>query len=461
MADKRIRVISVHGTGDSTPTQTSEKWWEPDSPFCQALKQELAAQGIAADYHAFKWSGANSVVDREKAAEALAAEVRQRSKKEEVHIVGHSHGGNVANDAAIYLRWGKKGRRRTIASLTTVGTPYLRSAVSAFQRFGAYFFIAIGVIGAVGLAVTILSSIAYNMLMVGGAPPAVVAGMLLILLIGGIAFYFMLKEAVQGMRRVSRPGSLRSEAAKIFAIWHPRDEAIAVLNAAEAVKIEPFAPGALIRGSRVGGVLWGVRLTILLMLAVLAFVIAHALGVEFGGWAGADCEGLACLGLQRGDMAGYWFVIVTPLAVLGLIWMLIYGLYRLVFGVGAEILFRGAMNRTVRNIFRGMAFGSVGDQRPAAVDTQPSVFNCVRAELDGPLAERIEAGARAAAIALLEKYRGEIFSVGGNHKELFENIPNDAMIWNSLVHTTYFDYPEMAAMIARHIAAAHVAARAD
>jgi len=274
----------------------------------------------------------------------------------------------------------------------------------------------------------------------------------------------MVKEALQGLRRVSRPGSLRNARAKIFALWHPSDEAIGLLDAVESIKIEPFAPGAMLRGSRFGGILWAVRITIALVVLAFAFLIAHAAGAgdaivtalryvslgNLGAWLNGECTDMSCLGLIRGDWASYGKAVILLLAIIAVFWMLIYGLFRLVFGLFAEIAFRQRMNKAIAGVFRGMAFGSVGDQRPLGVDSKPLVFDCDECKIEGELADRIAAAAQTATNALLDNYRKALF--GGEFKKSLEELQQDEKTWNSLIHTTYFDYPEIAAFIAKHIA---------
>lgn len=46
-----------------------------------------------------------------------------------------------------------------------------------------------------------------------------------------------------------------------------------------------------------------------------------------------------------------------------------------------------------------------------------------------------------------------MFTLGAKGDAAFQELATDAMTWNSLIHTTYFDQPEVAEIIARHIAA--------
>lgn len=455
----KAAVITVHGTGDSADTADGEKWWQRGSSFCARLKSKLAEAKIDAEITPFIWSGANNVLERERAALKLAAMLRRCAKRNAgVHVIGHSHGGNVANDAAIYLRWGQQRKKEHITSLVTVGTPFLKSPVTDFQRWGAYAFLAIGIVGALILGAVSIGSLVNAAMQDGSYFNMTIVSAILVL--GGIAFFFMLREGVQGLRRVSRPG-LNSRPVSILSIWHPADEAISILRATGALEIEPFARGSIFLGSRTGAILWAVRLVIAFVVVAIAFLIASYAGAdgavevaliaaglgELGAWLNSP-DGL---GLRRDEPLSYLIVLLTILGAAALLWLAVYVAFRAVFGWGLEVFGRGWMNRSVREIFRGMAFGSVGDQRPTAVDVASYVIPTQHVELTGELAERLKTSAADGATRLLDKYRWEIFNVRANHAELFGRVPRDAMTWDSLIHTTYFDHAEIADMIAKHV----------
>ncbi|MBX9745264.1 MAG: hypothetical protein K2X34_00080, partial [Hyphomonadaceae bacterium] len=148
-SSKPIAVVTVHGTNDTATELRGEKWFQQGSRFSEALTSRLAARGIQSEIVPFLWSGANSASEREKGAEKLAATIKRLAPRYRgVHVVGHSHGGNVANDAALLLRWGRRKQhaKEAIASLTTIGTPFLNSSTSALQSLGGFLFLAITLI---------------------------------------------------------------------------------------------------------------------------------------------------------------------------------------------------------------------------------------------------------------------------------------------------------------------------
>ena len=90
-----------------------------------------------------------------------------------------------------------------------------------------------------------------------------------------------------------------------------------------------------------------------------------------------------------------------------------------------------------------MGIGNFGDH--ARHGTQEHV-------LAGDCAERMKVAANGAAGKLIDKYRWALFSVGGDSSASITSLTTDAMTWDSLIHTTYFDQPEVAVAIADHVA---------
>jgi hypothetical protein len=115
-------IITVHGTGDATVDDENPKWWQPSSPFIARVFKRIKAEGMEADVHSYYWGGANSQAERMKSSERFAKKLKSDFSDKEVHIVAHSHGGNVVLDALSQLG----GVRERIASVLLVGTPRLK-----------------------------------------------------------------------------------------------------------------------------------------------------------------------------------------------------------------------------------------------------------------------------------------------------------------------------------------------
>lgn len=104
----RVTVVVVHGTFSSKNTDGTPRWYEPGQDFCRRLDAELAAGGsaarcwrhLAAGEDHFHWDGRNDWLSRRRAAARLRQQVRGLiAKGWEVHLVGHSHGGNIVFEA--------------------------------------------------------------------------------------------------------------------------------------------------------------------------------------------------------------------------------------------------------------------------------------------------------------------------------------------------------------------------
>jgi hypothetical protein len=102
-------VLVIHGTWN-TPDGGQLKWFQldPENPenFCYRLNQALASGPLRdavwrqcpGTEVVFKWSGDNTHEAREEAAEKLCSlllDMRQSDPEARIHLIAHSHGGNV------------------------------------------------------------------------------------------------------------------------------------------------------------------------------------------------------------------------------------------------------------------------------------------------------------------------------------------------------------------------------
>jgi hypothetical protein len=441
--NNRIAVVTVHGTGDTAASIVGDKWFQQGSVFTEQVKARLAVRGFAADIVPLLWSGANSARAREAGADELADTIKRidRQYKGQVHIIAHSHGGNVANEAAALLRWGRRppGKER-IASLVTVGTPFFKLQTGAAERFAGLAFLGLSVLSGLLFAI---ASIAMAVMLGAGEMNFHEDGVFLGILgaIVAISLYFMLRLSLQGYRRITRPTKQTETEEAIYAIWHRNDEAIAFLQKVEAMPISPFPRWTWFRQSRNGAVVWGVRAVLLAGLAgTLMFVPAAASSPVLSPLVQSFGDGDAAL-------AGFLMLYLTPVIFMG-----VYLAYRLIFGVLTDATIRPGANRMVEGALKGMAFGRDGDEAVSHVSTASHVLPTHEVILDGALAERLQTNAAGAAAALIEKYRWSLFTVGSDTNAALTDLATDAMTWDSLIHTTYFDHQETAEMIADHIA---------
>lgn len=463
MSEGKVAIVTVHGTGDTAESADGAKWFQRGSQFSQRLLQHLNGQGISGEIVPHLWSGANSAWDRERGADKLADRIRGLyNKYDTIHVIGHSHGGNVANDAAVLLKWGlrRNAQREKFDSLTTVGTPFFNIRTGTPQRVAGILFLVIAWASAVvfPLLTALLVWGAFsgeNLLGMENQQAELMATAVYILIVGPCTL-FMLNMSRQGIRRILRPKTGGRTRTTIFSLWHQNDEAIAFLQRVEELNLEPFPRGSLFRGSRGAAIAFGV-------LAVLLIGFLNPLLYSIGR---GDLFGLMD-GIADEDV-GSNIVVMTMMSLLlaPAIFTVVYFVYRLfVGGVVQEVGTRGSMNRFVGGVMRGVAMGRDGDQVLCNVSPRSHTHTTQDLVLTGECATRMQEGANGAAGQLIDKYRWALFTVGGDTSASLTALTTDAMTWESLIHTTYFDQPEVAAAIGDHIArtvreSAHAAAPA-
>jgi len=448
MSEGRVAIVTVHGTGDTAAHADGEKWFQRGSSFSQRLLGHLRGQGVEGEIVPHLWSGANSAWDREQGANKLAARIRGLyNRYDTIHIIGHSHGGNVANDAAVLLKWGlrRNAQRERFDSLTTVGTPFFNIRTGFLQRVAGILFMLIAWTSAIVfplLTAFLIYDIATggNSLEMNTKQGEIIAALVYILIVGPSTL-FMLGMSRQGIRRILRPRTGGRTRTSVFSIWHENDEAIAFLQRVEELKLEAFPRGSLYRGSRSTAIALGVLIVIFLGFLnpfLYAFNIVDIF--DFNTTTADE------------DIAGN-IIAVTAISLLltPAIFTAFYVIFRFLVGGAQEVVVRGSMNRYVGGVLRGVAMGRDGDQVLCNVGPRSHTHATEELVLNGECASRMQAGANAAAGALIDKYRWALFSVGGDSSASLTALTTDAMTWNSLIHTTYFDQPEVAAAIGDHI----------
>ncbi|MBU6406551.1 MAG: hypothetical protein KGS44_05350 [Alphaproteobacteria bacterium] len=438
----RIAIVTVHGTGDTAAEPAGPKWFQQGSVFTEQVRARLAIRGFAADIVPILWSGANSARAREAGADELADTIKRLhgQYKGQVHIIAHSHGGNVANEAAAWLRWGRRPGKERIASITTVGTPFFKLRTGAAERFAGLAFLGVSVLSTI---LFLMASLVIATLFATGDMSLQEDGLFLgvLGLIVAVSLYFMLRLSLQGYRRITRPTRQTETEEAIQAIWHRNDEAIAFLQKIEAMPISPFPRWAWLRQSRNAAIVWGVRAVLLVsFIGIVMCVPAASSSPMLAGLAQAFGDGDAAL-------AGFLLLYLTPVVFIG-----VYLAYRLVFGLLSDAALRPGANKLVEGALKGMAFGRDGDEVLSDVSTASHILPTQEVVLEGPLADRLQANAARAAAALIEKYRWSLFTVGADTNAALTDLAADAMTWDSLIHTTYFDHQETAEMIADHVA---------
>jgi hypothetical protein len=131
-SSQKETVVIVHGTFANPERHPHRLWYMPGGSFCEALNRLLIAKGSAArcwDHlrpgeRFFSWEGDNTWHARARASERLRTLVLELQEQGYVvHLVGHSHGGNVIREAITSSRgelfdWFRGG-------VVLLGTPIL------------------------------------------------------------------------------------------------------------------------------------------------------------------------------------------------------------------------------------------------------------------------------------------------------------------------------------------------
>ncbi|MEO1311675.1 MAG: hypothetical protein AAFV51_12045, partial [Pseudomonadota bacterium] len=129
----KLKIVAIHGTGDEALLpDDARRWWQSESRFAgwmdariRELRDRLSAANpqrpipeVEIEWHRFSWSGANSKTARHVAGfelyeflRELCKQTEKRSANDQVHVVAHSHGGNVLLEALLHASYAAHAER--------------------------------------------------------------------------------------------------------------------------------------------------------------------------------------------------------------------------------------------------------------------------------------------------------------------------------------------------------------
>ena len=119
-------VLAIHGT-----FAPEAQWAQPGSNLHRLVEKDLGSTPI--NWIPFSWSGGNSHSARELAAAELAEKVEELSIRNftaKIHLIGHSHGGNVA----LMMLSANIDIRSKVASVTCLSTPFLKFKIGGLEQ---------------------------------------------------------------------------------------------------------------------------------------------------------------------------------------------------------------------------------------------------------------------------------------------------------------------------------------
>lgn len=239
---KRRHVIAVHGTFSGrgffeTEEDADEEFFCETSPFAKHLKDGLPV----ARWHEFAWKGTNLESDRRKASARFSKYLKSLNlpPQDELLILAHSHGGNVALDGI---------RKQPIANkiaLYSFGTPFIwketRFILSAVMSImpNIIFFLAI-------LAMAIVIGLGHSQSLAYGVPfievPRNAAATAFFdnfnqfwaypfaILIVVVSWLWLIGRPLKRSRYRAKFNYLDVEQFQLTRIWRTDDEAIALLS---------------------------------------------------------------------------------------------------------------------------------------------------------------------------------------------------------------------------------------
>ena len=270
-----LHVVTVHGTFSGRqnipdPAEADQEFFSEKSDFAAALKKDLPVKR----WHEYEWSGANLESDRRRAARKFTRFMKglNLGPDEDVLVLAHSHGGNVALDG---LRNAPINNR---ISLYTFGTPFIwketRFFLSALAMImpNIIFFLAVLAMALV-IGLGHLQYLAYGVPFVeiprGTAANEFFASfnqsfaVPVALLVTVLAAFFLIIWPLKKSRYRARFKYLDVGRFRLNRIWRTDDEAIAMLSAEPNIAVPISIFNSFFRfvsaGLFVGFVLWAVR----------------------------------------------------------------------------------------------------------------------------------------------------------------------------------------------------------
>lgn len=123
---QNISIVAIHGT-----FATDAPWTKSNSTFAQMLERELPTYKI--NWHFYNWSGTNTHKAREIAVSDLQRKLEELTSKgeEDIHLIAHSHGGNVA----LMTLCAPKQPIMNVRSVTCISTPFFIATPNDIEHF--------------------------------------------------------------------------------------------------------------------------------------------------------------------------------------------------------------------------------------------------------------------------------------------------------------------------------------
>ena len=391
-------VLLIHGSNDAASEDVGERWWQRDSAFVRELQMRLGALG-AGDFEVapFHWSGENSETQRAVAAAKLrrtVASLKRATPGRRVHVVAHSHGGNVLTWA---LARGLARKLDKADSLICVGTPFFRRRIRmdvVIPLIGLY------ALGLGWLITLFFIGLLANPLFLWGIPA-------LIAVMAVTAFV-----TLWGMTPVS---SVNRRIRPILCIHSKWDEATRALAAAPSIRLRFVSASGMMAS------LWRGGRSLILLLLVLVLLAMCAVGPRKDE-----------LGYRVDDWGFLPFVAASiAMAAIGVLW----GLAKYVMpALGLGHALASAVNAALHQILLATAYGDDSEELISSPSPTPHGLAFESEELQDDVVGNLNPGLTREKLSVAyERIMGFDPSAGLDALQLWTDLNG------ALYHNAYFD----------------------
>jgi hypothetical protein len=501
---RRVKLVTVHGTGAGHSEDKGHEWWQHGSSFQLELAKRLHLDPPRVEIVPFHWQlGPNSETARRAAGLALYQLLKGYDKSgEDYYLVGHSHGGSVIHDAMLHsVSIGQRFER--LKSWCTIGTPFLdyRPTRFLFSRLGTKgLTLYTTAMGSLLFTTICMLAIFFNSTETTQFANQQLGGAAFLLFFGpkltSIATYGII--CLAALFAVVRFGggwyskNHKKKVAKHYGdrwlgLWHHDDEAISALSNVRILKA-PIVPSTFLMPViaiflpvllAILFTLWASYATFFVKLddkdnsdksyieytakrvAENKETLANALRVEFRPvvkWSTFRVIDLLPTGAGNSSAEGQAASARTIQIAIYAGWLFYTFLFGAFFFVATAVavaalslLARGigwplskAIDNLVWSSVREQAWGS--DRRGefvGQIGTHPPQFVERFVPLPAAIADKLSKNSEKSAILTLHKVR-ELLGMVPNQKEPVDIRAqlSEHLSWRELIHTTYFDLPE-------------------
>ena len=472
-------IVTVHGTFASGPEE-GDKWWQRGSPFTNELRNLVMSEdGGAVQIEPHVWDGLNSETSRVAAGKSLAERFGEHDDGGHPFVaVGHSHGGSVISAALLHAA---RARRKMPAmkGWVTVGTPFIRTRR---QRF---LFSRLGLFGrAIYLTLLTFLLVGALAMFVGldTRTPLQWLHSLLVFLGPLVVFYFTLRflEKRRSLRFNRKILDFAADAfgGRWLSLWHAKDEAVQSLKAVKRLDLEIFSTDFASSALNLLAIA-AVPIAFFVMLTSESTMVAIVERITY--FAGPDFETkvfksagtniyenavalfFALMVLPASIFAGpdyframsadnpYVVLVFVALGLAVLVGMAVLATW--VFSQLANLVSHGlslVLNPVTNAQLKSVAFGSDTNEG-IAVDASEWPTWIVRGfpPLTSPVGDDIERASNDAISLAIPKFRNIVESLAeADTPEATSDVLADYLTWNELIHTSYFDHPRFAKLVA-------------